>query len=882
MGRRARRDRRRAPRARRPERGRVLHLGSHLERGRLPVPAARAGVRHEQPARLLQHVPRVERRRARRDDRHRQGHRLDHRHPRGRPAHRGRAEPGHQPPAHAERPREGQGERRHDHRGESAARGRPDPVQEPADAEGHDPRRHEAGRPLRADPPRRRPGAVPGDRQAPAGGGGRRRRRARPRVHRRVHRRLRRPTPRRCARCRGASSSRPPACRRRPCAPWGRPCGTRRRRSSAGRWASRSTSTRCRRCGTSSTCCCCRATSAGRARASARCAATPTCRATARWASTRSRRRRSSSALDREFAFTAPRPHGYDTVEAIRAMRDGRVRVFMGMGGNFVMAAPDTEVTEAALRRTDLTVQVSTKLNRSHVVTGRRAIILPTLGRTDRDRRGGAEQRVSVEDSMGAVHSSRGPPGAAGRGPAQRGRDHRAPAARSSSRGEPDAPRADWAALEADYGRIRGHIAQTIPGFDDYDRRIDKGATLSLPNGPRDERRFATASGRARFTVNRLEYPRIPRGRLLLQTMRSHDQYNTTIYGKDDRYRGIHDGRRVVFVHPRDIQERGLRRRRHRRSRLGVAVGIRRHRGAAGRGVPHRRLPHPAGQRRGVLPRDERARAARLGRGGQRHPDVEVDRHPARTACAIKWVHARFAADRRRDHRLRSVGAGRASGRLRPGRRRRAARGRVRVPRGDDRRRRRRQRDVRAPRGARRRAPGSSSRPGAPGSGRATRHPRARRSSSSGPSRGSPRSCAAPAPRRSRRGCSPAASPGWRDRRLIVNLPGSPAGVASGMPIVLSVARHVIDQLGGRGPPMSGVRLARISAEPARPRRPPARHRRRLGGRGDDVRRARARSRSGCRGRGRRAGVLRAPRRRGGARGDRRRGRSARRRPSSR
>ena len=105
---------------------------------------------------------------------------------------------------------------------------------------------------------------------------------------------------------------------------------------------------------------------------------------------------------------------------------------------------------------------------------------------------------------------------------------------------------------------IREHIAQTIPGFEDYDRRIDKGATLSLPNGPRDERRFATATGRARFTANPLEYPRIPRGRLLMQTIRSHDQYNTTVYGKDDRYRGIHDGRRVVFVHPRDIQERGF------------------------------------------------------------------------------------------------------------------------------------------------------------------------------------------------------------------------------------------------------------------------------------------------------------------------------------
>ncbi|MDE0546076.1 FdhF/YdeP family oxidoreductase [Microbacterium sp. C7(2022)] len=265
------------------------------------------------------------------------------------------------------------------------------------------------------------------------------------------------------------------------------------------------------------------------------------------------------SALDREFTFTAPRRHGFDTVEAIRAMRDGRVRFFLGMGGNFVSATPDTQVTEQAMRRVDLTVQVSTKLNRSHVVTGRRAIILPTLGRTDRDRRDGKEQRVSVEDSMGAVHSSRGrlaPPDEAllsevaivARLCAMVFADA-APAA---------APSADWAALEADYSRVRAHIARVVPGFDDYEARIDKGRTFFLPNGPRDERRFATVDGTARFTANALEYPVIPAGRLLLQTLRSHDQYNTTIYGKDDRYRGIHGGRRVVLVNAQDIEEAGF------------------------------------------------------------------------------------------------------------------------------------------------------------------------------------------------------------------------------------------------------------------------------------------------------------------------------------
>ncbi|SDG72314.1 FdhF/YdeP family oxidoreductase [Microbacterium pygmaeum] len=311
------------------------------------------------------------------------------------------------------------------------------------------------------------------------------------------------------------------------------------------------------------------------------------------------------SALDREFAFTAPRAHGHDTVEAIRAMRDGEARVFMAMGGNFISATPDTKVVEAAVRTVDLTVQVSTKLNRSHVVTGKRAIILPTLGRTDRDLRGGGEQRVTVEDSMSAVHASRGrlvppsedmlsevaivarlcgrlfgsdtrstfEPQIEGRSavdvdagqPEHDGIRSDAPAvghtsaARSERGTRPrTVPHADWAALEADYTLIRRHIAAVIPGFDDFERRIQKGRTLFLPNGPRDDRSFATSTGKAMFTANPLEYPFIPRGRLLLQTLRSHDQYNTTIYGKDDRYRGIHGGRRVILVNRKDIHQLGF------------------------------------------------------------------------------------------------------------------------------------------------------------------------------------------------------------------------------------------------------------------------------------------------------------------------------------
>jgi len=267
-------------------------------------------------------------------------------------------------------------------------------------------------------------------------------------------------------------------------------------------------------------------------------------------------------ALRDEFAFEPPREHGYDTVEAIRAMDEGRVRFFMALGGNFISATPDTEVVQRGMAKVDLSVQVSTKLNRSHVDTGKRAIILPVLGRTDRDRRGGKEQRVSVEDSMGAVHSSRGRLAP----PTDDLLSEVAIVARlcdllfgERAEGRPEnAPKADWTGMELDYARIRSHIEHVVPGFEDYEQRIDKGRTFFLPNGPRDARRFATSDGKAHFTVNPLEYPHIPEGRLLLQTLRSHDQYNTTIYGKDDRYRGIHDGRRVVLVNAEDIAAAGF------------------------------------------------------------------------------------------------------------------------------------------------------------------------------------------------------------------------------------------------------------------------------------------------------------------------------------
>ncbi|NOP94761.1 MULTISPECIES: FdhF/YdeP family oxidoreductase [Mycolicibacterium] len=259
-------------------------------------------------------------------------------------------------------------------------------------------------------------------------------------------------------------------------------------------------------------------------------------------------------ALDHRFGITSPRKHGYDTVDAIRAMRDGRAGVFIGMGGNFVSATPDTEVTEAALRSCALTVQISTKLNRSHVVHGRTALILPTLGRTDKDFQAAGKQMVSVEDSMSMVHLSRGsltPPSEHLRSEVaivcQLARELLGP--------EHPVP---WEEFNADYDRVRDAIADVVPGCEDYNRKVRQPDGFQLPHPPRDSREFRTTTGKANFSVHPLEWVPVPEGRLVLQTLRSHDQYNTTIYGLDDRYRGVKGGRRVVFINPADLEAMGL------------------------------------------------------------------------------------------------------------------------------------------------------------------------------------------------------------------------------------------------------------------------------------------------------------------------------------
>ncbi len=258
--------------------------------------------------------------------------------------------------------------------------------------------------------------------------------------------------------------------------------------------------------------------------------------------------------LDEVFGMECPREHGLNTVQAIKAMRSGEAKVFVAMGGNFLSASPDTNLTAEALEKCRLTVQISTKLNRSHLFTGEQALILPCLARTESDVQAAGQQFVTVENSMGIVHRSKGA----------------LPPASDELLSEPaivaglaratlgDSPRIDWEGLVGDYDRIRDQIEAVIPGFEDYNRRVREPRGFALPNPPR-EGRFPTESGKAKFTVHTIPRHDLSDGEYLMMTIRSHDQFNTTVYTNDDRYRGIKQARRVVMLNPRDMEEAGLK-----------------------------------------------------------------------------------------------------------------------------------------------------------------------------------------------------------------------------------------------------------------------------------------------------------------------------------
>ena len=259
-------------------------------------------------------------------------------------------------------------------------------------------------------------------------------------------------------------------------------------------------------------------------------------------------------ALGREFSFEPPREHGADSVATVEGLRDGAIKVFFALGGNFVSAISDTAVAEAAMRGAEMMVQVSTKLNRSHAVIGDEALILPTLGRTEIDLQATGPQFLSVEDSVCAVHATHGRVAPVAPGILS----EVAIVARLAQATIGDRYGIDWVGFERDYDLIRDHISRVVPGFESFNEDVRRKGGFILPNGPRDERRFDTAAGKAIITVNELEHLERPAGRLILQSMRSHDQFNTTIYSLNDRYRGVKNGRDVIFVNPDDLTELGL------------------------------------------------------------------------------------------------------------------------------------------------------------------------------------------------------------------------------------------------------------------------------------------------------------------------------------
>lgn len=253
------------------------------------------------------------------------------------------------------------------------------------------------------------------------------------------------------------------------------------------------------------------------------------------------------------FDFEPPRAHGYDTVNSIKAMHEGSAKVFFALGGNFLSATPDTEFTAEALRSCRLTVQVSTKLNRGHLITGKQALILPCLGRTEIDMQSSGAQFVTTENSMAVVQASRGflEPASA--------QLLSEPAIVAALAKATLGPRSsiDWLGLIGDYDLIRNLIERITPGFESYNQRVRQPGGFHLPNAAR-ERDFQTITGKAMFTIHPLPEHELKADQLLMMTIRSHDQFNTTIYGLNDRYRGIRNGRRVVLLNQEDIDDLGL------------------------------------------------------------------------------------------------------------------------------------------------------------------------------------------------------------------------------------------------------------------------------------------------------------------------------------
>lgn len=256
--------------------------------------------------------------------------------------------------------------------------------------------------------------------------------------------------------------------------------------------------------------------------------------------------------LEKGLEFEVPREHGYDVVRAIDAMDKGKIDFFFCMGGNFLSATPDTDVTSRGLQNIPMTVQVSTKLNRSHLVTGETAIILPCLGRTELDIQNGTKQFVTVENSMGVVHRSQG-----GLKPASTSLKSEPWIVAELAESTLGVKHLEWRALGQDYSKIRDLMEASLVGFDNYNDRVSGPNGFELPNPPRDSQSFSTPDGKAHFTAHDLPNLQVEDDQYVMMTLRSHDQYNTTIYGLSDRYRGVKGNRRIVFMNANDMVERG-------------------------------------------------------------------------------------------------------------------------------------------------------------------------------------------------------------------------------------------------------------------------------------------------------------------------------------
>ena len=258
--------------------------------------------------------------------------------------------------------------------------------------------------------------------------------------------------------------------------------------------------------------------------------------------------------IDSEFNFKSPRKHGFDVVNSIKAMHQKKAKVFFGMGGNFVSATPDTEYTAEGLRNCNLTVHVSTKLNRSHLIHGKKALILPCLGRSEKDYQTSGEQFISVENSMGIVHKSQG---------------HLEPCSEDLlsepaivaglAKATLKNSKVNWDELISNYDYIRDKIEAVIPGFNNYNKRVREDAGFYLPNNARANNFKQTTTGKANFTVNATSDLKLTEDQFIMMTIRTHDQYNTTIYGLNDRYRGVLNERRVIFMNNSDMEKYNIK-----------------------------------------------------------------------------------------------------------------------------------------------------------------------------------------------------------------------------------------------------------------------------------------------------------------------------------